>query len=596
MVEIDEETNLTTFVVDNAENRPQQAGFARKVNGQWQDVTNKQFLQEVSQLAKGFIAAGIAPGDRICLMSQTRYEWTLADYAIWFAGAITVPIYETSSAEQVQWILSDSGCSAVIAETSTHTDTIQSVIAECPTVKHVWTIDNDDLTSVAKSGEDISDDDLETARSTARLDDLATIIYTSGTTGRPKGCELTHGNFAFASENSALRLERVLTPDANGEPPSTLLFLPLAHVFARYIQTMCVVGGTKLAHTGDVKAVVDDLGAYRPTYILSVPRVFEKVYNSAEQKAKAGGKGKIFSKAAETSIEYSKALAAGHVPVTLRAKHFVFDKLVYSKLRDALGGRAQYAMSGGAPLGPRLGHFFRGIGLTILEGYGLTETTAPTASNMPDELEIGSVGTPMPGMSVKIAEDSEVLVKGPHVFRGYWNNKQATDDAFVDGWFRTGDLGELNDQGHLRITGRKKEILITAAGKNVVPAQLEDIVRAHPLVSQAMVVGDGERFISVLITLDDEMLPTWLSNESLPEMSVAEAANHETVRNAIQEAIDKANDSVSRAESIRVFRILDVDFTEEGGHLTPSMKLKRRQVMADFGDIVDEIYADQKTQ
>jgi long-chain acyl-CoA synthetase len=587
LVEVSPSANITDFVVRNATDRPALVVYRRKVGEQWQDVNAADFLAEVQSLAKGLVAAGVQPGDRVALMSRTRYEWTLTDCAIWFAGAVTVPIYETSSADQVQWILGDSGAVGVVVESHEHRGTVKQVQGDLPGLQHVWTIDDGDLDTLAARGTEVDDVRVEERRSAAGLDDLATIIYTSGTTGRPKGCELTHGNFVVLTENTVRRIEQVVS----AEGASTLLFLPLAHVFARYIQVLCMASGATLGHSGDIKQLLGDLASFRPSFLLAVPRVFEKIYNSAEQKAEAGGRGKIFRRAAETAIEHSKALDTGSSGLGLRLRYALFDKLVYPKLRDAMGGRAEYAVSGGAPLGERLGHFFRGIGLTVLEGYGLTETTAPHSVNLPEKTKIGTVGPSLPGHSVRIGEDGEILLKGPHVFRGYWNNPAATAEAIRDGWFHTGDLGELDSDGYLRITGRKKEILVTAGGKNVAPAVLEDRLRAHPLVSQCIVVGDAKPFIAALITIDEEMLPAWLSNNDLPSMTPAEAAKDATVLAALQAAVDDANKAVSKAESIRKFEVLDIDFTVESGHLTPSLKLKRNVVMDDYADAVERLYA-----
>ncbi|HEX5512219.1 MAG TPA: AMP-binding protein [Actinomycetales bacterium] len=587
LAEVAPSTNLTDAVVTNAEKRPNSVAFRRKVGGQWQDVTARDFLGEVEQVAKGLIAAGIKPGDRVGLMSKTRYEWTLVDYAIWFAGAITVPIYETSSAEQVAWILGDSGAVAAVVEAEGHAETLSGVRNRLGDLHDVWCIERGSLAELTAAGADVSDEDLAERRRHADLDTLATIIYTSGTTGRPKGCELTHGNFVVLARNATRKLEEVV----EAEGASTLLFLPLAHVFARFIQVLCVESGAAMGHTPDVKNLVQDLGEFQPTFVLSVPRVFEKVYNSAEQKAESEGKGKIFRRAADVAVEYSRSLDTGGPSLGLRLKHAVFDKLVYGKLRAALGGKAEYAVSGGAPLGERLGHFFRGIGLIVLEGYGLTETTAPTSVNLPEMVRIGTVGPPLPGTKAKIADDGEILLAGPHVFRGYWNNAEATAEAFSGEWFRTGDLGEITDEGCLKVTGRKKEIIVTAGGKNVAPAVLEDRLRAHPLISQTIVVGDQQPFVAALVTLDAEMLPTWLSNNGKPALTVEQAAQDEDVRAAIQAAVDEANQAVSRAESIRAFRVLATDFTEESGHMTPSMKLKRTVVLKEFADDVNAIYS-----
>ncbi|MFC5998934.1 AMP-dependent synthetase/ligase [Quadrisphaera sp. GCM10027208] len=591
LVEVDPSSNLTDLVVDNAVSDPHKVVFRRPVADRWQDVTAREFLAEVTGLAKGLIAAGVQPGDRVGLMARTRYEWTLIDFANWFAGAVTVPIYETSSAEQVQWILGDSGAVACFVETSSHAATVASARDKLPALRDVWQIDSGAVAEVTAAGTEVDDATVEERRRIAGLHDLATIIYTSGTTGRPKGCELTHGNFVVLSKNAVARLHEVVDYRVDDTEASALMFLPLAHVLARFIQVLNVAAAVTMGHTPDVKNLMPDLASFRPTYVLAVPRVFEKVYNSAEQKAEADGRGNIFRRAAAVAIDYSRALDSGGPGLGLRIQHAVFDRLVYGKIRQALGGRAKYAISGGAPLGERLGHFFRGIGLVVLEGYGLTETTAPTSVNTPELIKIGTVGPQLPGNSVKIADDGEILIKGPHVFRGYWNNEAATKEAFdEDGWFKTGDLGELDEDGFLRITGRKKEILVTAGGKNVAPAALEDRIRAHPLVDQCLVIGDQKPYIAALITLDPEMLPTWLSNHGKPEMTPAEAAQDPDVRAAIQSAIDEANASVSRAESIRKFEILHSELTEGSGHLTPSLKLKRSEVLKDFAHKVDEMY------
>ncbi|WP_377642072.1 AMP-dependent synthetase/ligase [Oryzobacter terrae] len=565
---------------------PDRVTFSKRAGSGWSDVTARTFATEVAELAKGFIAAGIAPGEVVGIMSRTRYEWTVVDFALWSAGAVPVPIYETSSTDQVEWILSDSGAVGVVVETPAHQAAVDSVRERVAGLREVWGIDAGDLATLRLDGADVDDAELEARRSGLDRDALATIIYTSGTTGRPKGAQLTHGNFLTLAENTAEKLPEVIKADG----ASTLLFLPLAHVFARLIEVLAVTGGVRMGHSSDLKTLLDDFAAFKPTFILAVPRVFEKVYNSAEAKAEAGGKGKIFAGATATAIAWSEAQEAGSVPLGLKLRHAVFDKLVYGKLRDAMGGRVQYAVSGGAPLGTRLGHFFRGIGVTILEGYGLTETTAPATVNLPSAIRIGTVGVPLPGVSVKIADDGEVLIQGVNVFRGYHGNDAATAEAIRDGWFHTGDIGDVDADGFLKITGRKKEILVTAGGKNVAPAVLEDRLRAHPLVSQCIVVGDAKPFIAALVTLDEEMYPGWAANHGLEGVPFAAARTDERVIAEIQKAVDDANTAVSKAESIRKFAILDTDFTEETGHLTPSLKLKRNVVMRDFGDEVDALY------
>jgi long-chain acyl-CoA synthetase len=582
------EGNLSDLPVRNNIFRPHEVAFCRLSSGTWVDVTNAQFLADVRALAKGLIASGVSLGERVAIMSRTRYEWTLTDFAVWTAGAVCVPIYETSAAEQIAWIVKDAGCSALILETPTHASTLAEVHTDLPELRVVWQIDDGGLDKLKAVGREITDEAVEARRTQVSRGDVATIIYTSGTTGRPKGCQLTHDNFMALSENAAERMKAVVgVPGA-----STLLFLPLAHVFARFVQVLCVHAGVRMGYTSDVKNLIADLGTFSPTFILSVPRVFEKIYNSSEQKAAAEGHGKIFQAAAASAIAWSQAQEDSKPGVLLRARHAVFDKLVYGKLRAALGGKVQYAVSGGAPLGTRLGHFYRGIGLTVLEGYGLTETTAPATINTPDLIKIGTVGIPLPGVSIQIADDGEILIQGNNIFSAYRNNETATHEAIVNGWFHTGDIGELDHEGFLSITGRKKELLITSNGKNVVPAFLEDRLRAHPLVSQCIVVGDQKPFIGALITLDAEMLPSWARNNSLPGLSLDEARTNEIVHAELKRAVDKANMAVSKPESIRRFAVLPGDFTEDNGYLTPSLKVKRSTVMQDYASEVEALYAD----
>ena len=555
----------------------------------WRDVSATTFADDVTALARGFVAAGVTPGQSVAIMCRTRYEWTVLDFALWTAGAVVVPIYETSSAEQVQWILSDSGAVGIVVETAAHAARVESVRKDLPDVAHVWQVDDEgaaSLSGLVAAGAEVSDEALEAQRTHADRTHTATIIYTSGTTGRPKGCVLTHGNFLDLTENTVSSLGAVVAVDG----ASTLLFLPLAHVFARFIEVLCIQSGAVLAHTADIKSLLDDFASYRPTFFLSVPRVFEKIYNSSEQKANADGKGRIFAIAAATAIAYSEALDTGRPSLGLRAKHAVFDRLVYSKLRGAMGGRIEYAVSGGAPLGTRLGHFYRGIGVTVLEGYGLTETTAPATVNTPSLTAIGTVGSPLPGVGVAIADDGEILLSGCNLFAGYHNQPDATAEAMRDGWFHTGDLGSLDDRGCLTITGRKKEILVTAGGKNVAPAVLEDRLRAHPLVSQCIVVGDQRPFVGALVTLDAEMWGVWSANNGLAGVDLEAARTNAAVLAELQTAVDGANDAVSKAESIRKFHVLPGDFTEDNGYLTPSLKLKRSVVMRDFAEAVDSLY------
>ncbi|RLK49673.1 AMP-dependent synthetase/ligase [Microbacterium telephonicum] len=588
VVPADPQANIADLLVERVKATPSLALFAVPDGDGWRDITAAEFEREVIALAKGFVAAGVEPGDKIGFIARTTYQWTLVDFALFFAGAVMVPIYETSSASQISWILSDSGAVSVIAESDEHRDRIAEIRGEVPLVREVWTMADGDLDALVTRGAEVADDEIERRRRVAVSADIATLIYTSGSTGRPKGCVLTHGNFVELSRNSAKSLHEVVeTPGA-----STLLFITTAHVFARFISILNIHAGVKTGHQPDTKQLLPALGSFRPTFLLAVPRVFEKVYNSAEQKAEAAGKGKIFRAAAHTAIEHSRLLEEGKkIPLGTKIKFALFDKLVYSKLRTAMGGRVTYAVSGSAPLGARLGHFFHSLGVTILEGYGLTETTAPATVNLATKSKIGTVGPALPGVGVRLADDGEIEVRGINVFKEYWRNEEATAAAFDGDWFKTGDIGSFDAEGFLTITGRKKEILVTAGGKNVAPAALEDPIRANPIVGQVVVVGDQKPFIAALVTLDPEMLPTWLANNDLPgDMSLADAAKNDKVRAEVQRAIDVANKGVSRAESIRKFTILDSEWTEASGHLTPKMSIKRNVIMSDFADAVEELY------
>lgn len=588
-IELPVQGSLAEIPMTNAVEAPDAVVYSRREPGSstWRDVTAAAFWAEVFAVAKGIIAAGVQVGDRVALMSRTRYEWTVLDFAIWTAGGVVVPVYETSSAEQVQWILEDSGAVGIFVETPAHAVTVQQVLSTAPACEHVWVIEDGAVDDLSRSGGKVTDGDVEERRSSVDADSLASIIYTSGTTGRPKGCELTHGNFMFVTQTSIETLSELFDDDA-----STLLFLPLAHVFGRIVELAAAAARLRLAHVPDATTLVEDLGSFQPTFLFAVPRVFEKVYNSASQKAHAGGRGFIFDRAAQVAIDHSRAKDEGGASLLLTLQYQLFDRLVYGKLRGALGGKAKYAVSGGAALGERLGHFYRGIGLVVLEGYGLTETSAPSTANTPEAVKIGSVGRPIQGTGVKIADDGEVLLNGPHIFRGYRHNPDATAEVIdADGWFHSGDLGELDDEGFLRITGRKKDILVTAGGKNVAPAVLEDRIRAHHLVSQCMVVGDGRPYIAALVTLDPEALPAWAEQHGKQGASPSELAEDAVLRAEVQAAVDEANKAVSRAESIRKFIIIGEDWTEDTGHLTPSMKLKRIAVIKDHAGEIEQLYA-----
>jgi long-chain acyl-CoA synthetase len=580
--------NLTDPVWDNAAQAPDVIQFSVRDGSTWQDVSCAQFHREVVALAKGLIAGGVEPGDRVGLMSKTRYEWSLIDYAIWACGAVTVPIYETSSAEQVEWILSDSGAVAAFVETAGHETCVSEVRDRLPDLRDLWRIEGGAVDKLTAAGAEVPDAAVDRRRELTGADSLATIIYTSGTTGRPKGCELTHRNLYSDIANAIPGLDALFHQGA-----STLLFLPLAHSFARLIQIGVVYARCRMGHSSDVKNLVADLGAFKPTFVLSVPRVFEKVYTTAKQRAHADGKGAIFDRSERIAVAYSEALQAEGGPgLMLRLQHRLFDRLVYGKLRAALGGQCHSAISGGAPLGARLAHFFRGVGLTVYEGYGLTETSPAVAVNLQNAIRIGTVGRPLPGVTVRIADDGEILIKGDLVFRGYWHHPQASAEVIdAEGWFHSGDLGELDSDGFLRITGRKKEIIVTAGGKNVAPAVLEDRLRAHPLISQCMVVGDRQPFIAVLVTIDEEAWPKWLESNNRPAGTpVADLREDEALRADVQRAVDGANDAVSRAEGIRAFRILPHDWTEETGEITPTLKVKRNVVLKEYASEIAAIY------
>lgn len=589
VVEPDPDANTTDLLVDRVAINPQAVLFATPTaDGGWSDITAGEFLGQVVALAKGFVASGVEPGDKVAFMCKTRYEWTLVDFALWFSGAVMVPIYETSAPAQVQWNLTDSGANAIIVETADHFARFDEVRSDVPAVTKVWQVDLGDLDKLAAAGTGIADAEIERRRTLATGSDMATLIYTSGSTGRPKGVILTHSNFVELTRNAGVVMAEVVSPGA-----STLLFITTAHIFARFISILGVHTGVRVGHLGDTKLLLSAMASFKPSFLLAVPRVFEKVYNSSEQKAEAAGKGKIFRRAADVAIAHSKALDAGHVPLGLKLQFAVFERLVLSKIKTALGGNVRYAVSGSAPLGPRLGHFFRSLDVRILEGYGLTETTAPATVNVPGNFKIGTTGPALPGVGIRIAEDGEISVTGNNVFAGYWNNPEATAEVMDGEWFKTGDIGSLDTDGYLTITGRKKEILVTAGGKNVAPAALEDPIRANPLVGQVIVVGDKKPFISALVTLDVDMLPTWLKNNGQdPTLTLAEASAHPVVIAEVQRAVDTANALVSRAESIRKFQILATDLTEASGHLTPKLSIKRNVIVEDFGDVIEGMYSD----
>jgi len=590
LVRVGDSESVAAAVFRRAEAGPAAVALRRRApDGGWRDVTAAEFRAEVATLALGLIAAGIAPGDRVALISRTRYEWTLADYAAWAAGAVTVPVYATSSAEQVEWILRDSATRAVFAETDAHEQLIASVRASLPELQHVWRIE--DLDAVARRAGEVHADVLTQRMAATTAADLATIVYTSGTTGRQKGCELSHGCPLADVRNAVAAL-----PELFEEPgAATLLFLPLAHVFARIIQIGMLDAGAVLGHWPDPDTLADGLAEFQPTFVLAVPRVFEKIYYRAQRQAAASRTGAwIFAAAARAAVEWSEALAARRAAGPFQtARHAAFDMLVYRRLRGAAGGRVGYAISGGGPLNERLGHFFRGAGITVLEGYGLTEAAGAATVNRPASNTIGTVGQPLPGVAIRVADDGEILIRGDTVFRGYWRNADATRDVLdSEGWLHTGDLGALDDQGMLRVTGRRKELIVTAGGTNVAPAVLEERIRAHQLISHCLVVGDGRPYIGCLITLDPEELEHWKLQHGRPASARAlDLATDSDLLADVQLAVDEANRAVSRAESVRRFRILPGDFTEAAGYLTPSDKVRRSVVARDFDAEIEALYA-----
>ena len=578
--------NLTNLIAERAWFEPERITMSRPLGEGWQPVTAREVDEEIRATAKGLIAAGVQIGDRVAIMARTRYEWTILDFATWFAGAVVVPIYDTSSAEQIDWILNDSNSVGIIVETPALRDLVQTVLPSH--TRHVWTMTDDVLAILREAGKHIGDDEIDRRRNALVPSSLATLIYTSGTTGKPKGVQLTHGNFLAECGNVVQGASELFLKPGG----STLLFLPVAHVFGRMVEIGSIAAGLHMAHCSDPAGRLPmDLASFKPTFVLAVPRIFEKIYNGAEARAEAAGKGKIFKKAADVAIAYSEALDKKGMSPVLKIKHAIFDKLVYSKIRAGMGGQVEAAISGGAPLGVRLGHFYRGAGVTILEGYGLTETTAGATLNLYGSHRVGSVGRPIPGTSVKIADDGEVLIRGPIVMQGYWQNDDANSEVFDgDRWFKTGDLGKLDDEGFLYIVGRKKELIVTAGGKNVAPAVLEDRLRAHPLVSQCMVVGDNQPFIAALVTIDQDALKSWVTNNKKDGASMTDLVNDPDLIAVVQTAVDDANKAVSKAESIRKFTILPTDFTIAGGHLTAKLSVKRHVVAKEFAKEIEALF------
>lgn len=585
VVDVDRNDNPIAALLSQAEKHPHRTAISYRDGDRFVDVSVSDFAEEVTALAAGFVGLGIEPGSRIALHCSTRPEFTYLDYAIWAAGCTTVPIYETSSEEQVEWIIGNSDAVAVISETPEMKKSFDAVSAQVAHAEHSLVIEDGGLEKLKAAGSEADREEVARRSAAIQGDDLATLVYTSGTTGRPKGCMITHHNFIYEVRQLAKAV-----PDIFNEESATLMFLPLAHIFARIVQVTCITNGVRMGFSTGVDNLVEELSMFRPTWVFSVPRVFEKVWNSAQHRAHSEGKGKIFDHAAKVAIDYSSQQSAGRVSPLTKIQHAIFDKLVYSKLRDIFGGQVRYAISGGAPLGERLGHFYTGIGIEVLEGYGLTETTAGSTINLPGATRIGTVGRAIPGTTVRIADDGEVLMRGPHIMGGYWKNDGATAEAInADGWFHSGDIGELDDEGFLRITGRKKEILVTAAGKNVAPAVIEDRIRAHAIVSQAMVVGDGQKFISCLVTIDPDEFETW-KGDNQKTGTIEDLIDDAELLKAVQQAIDDGNAAVSKAEAVKEFRILPNDFSIDSGELTPTLKVRRAEVMKRYAHVVESIY------
>ncbi|MCV7214278.1 long-chain fatty acid--CoA ligase [Mycobacterium crocinum] len=587
---VGEHDNVVSSVYDHERTDPTYVIAQRQVDGGWTDVTCAEVAAQIRSAALGLIAEGVQPGDRVAILSATRYEWVILDYAILSVGGVTVPIYETSSTDQVRWVLEDSGAVLVFTETEAHAQMVKELHDELPALRKTLRIESAGLSALdelAQAAEGTDPAELERRLAALRSADPATLIYTSGTTGRPKGVQLTHANLLYETRGTTACFPTLLR-----QHERLLVFLPLAHVLARALSMTAFANKVTLGYTSDIKNLVPMLQAFKPTIVVSVPRVFEKVYNTAELNARNSGRAPVFELAVKTAIAYSEALENGGPNLLLKLSHAVFDRLVYGKLRAALGGDCHAAISGGAPLGKRLGHFYRGAGLSIYEGYGLTETSAAITVNRIGELKVGTVGKLVPGNSMAVAQDGELLVKGGVVFHGYWRNEKATSEAIVDGWFHTGDLASVDADGFVSITGRKKEIIVTAGGKNVAPAVLEDALRAHPLISQAMAVGDNQPFIGALIAIDPEAFDAWKSQHGkAASASVGDLREDPDLIAEIELAVKDANQHVSHAESIRKFRILPCDFTVQTGELTPTLKVKRNVVAERFADEIGAIYA-----
>ncbi|MFD4117900.1 AMP-dependent synthetase/ligase [Streptomyces niveus] len=591
--------SLADIPFDNAQDAPDEAVLSRKEpDGRWRDVTAAAFADEVRAVAKGLIAEGLRPGDRLAIMARTTYEWTLLDFAAWAAGLVTVPVYPTSSAFQTRWILQDSGAVACAVESAEQARLVSHERRQLPDLAHLWTFDTGAVDALRAAGAEVPDEELDARRAALSPASLATLVYTSGTTGSPKGCVLTHANF-MAEVDNCIELLHPVFKSVSKEPASTLLFLPLSHIFGRMVAVGCLRARVRLGHAPSLRTddLIADLAGFRPTFLLAVPYVLEKVFNTGRATAEKMGRAASFDRAARIARRYGQAVeaaAAGTGPgpaLPLRAARALYDPLVYRRIRAALGGKVVQAICGGSPLGGSLAAFYAGAGITIFEGYGLTETTAAATVTPPLKPRLGTVGWPLPGTSVRIADDGEVLLRGGQVFVGYWDLARGEPvPALDEGWFATGDLGALDDDGYLTITGRKKDILITSAGKNVAPAPLEDWLRAHPLIGQCLVLGDNRPYVTALLTLEPDGLAHWCQMRKKEHLTREELVTDEDLLAALQRAVDEANRLVSRAESIRRFRVLPGSFTEASGQLTPSLKVRRAAVVEDFAVEIEELY------
>jgi len=579
--------NCFSALVANAEKRPDIVLFTKPEAHEWVDVTAAEFVAEVREAAKGLIALGAQKGDRIALLSGARYEWPVADFTIMAAGLTTAAIYPSSSLEQVQWIVEDSGAVIALGETHDH-----GVLFEHVTNSHLREIllfDDGGMDKLKEAGRSVSDEELDERIAGISHDDIASLVYTSGTTGRAKGCMITHLNWIFQVRGLLAHPAGQVARRGN----KVVTYLPLAHVMARSVHLAATLGETTQSHWQDVSTIAAEFQRVKPDLVLGVPRVYEKVRDAARRKASDGSAigAKIFAEAEKTAIAYSESLDAGGPSLVLKLKRAVFDKLVYSKIREALGGKMEYGISGGSALGVPLGHFYRGAGLPVYEGYGLTETSSAAALSFGDDRKIGSVGKPMMGYTAKISDEGEICFAGPGVFTGYWGNEEATKEALIDGYFHTGDLGEIDEKGNISITGRKKDLLVTSGGKNVAPQPLEELLRQDPLISQAVVVGDGKPFIGALIALDEDALTSWKEARGIdPDAPTYKLAKRNDLRMEIQDAVNRTNHAVSKAEAIKKFRILPRDLTEADGELTPSLKVKRPAVLESFAHQMRKLY------